>query len=222
MRKVLAALLTGAMLLLPTAALAAKPVPIHLTVVSQEEGESVVGVELVGKLKNIYSTWVAVVCRDGGEVVSIQNAGVVWNADEVTGTAGPFSLDTNFCYAYAWIFPRSGENQRVSERLNLSPWIAIDSDSELVYGGFARFHVVWPFDLANDESLRIINQCYQDGTQVWQQGGSPAADFILGNGAGPWQGGAAECRADLYKQRHSGGVLVEQELLDYVTYSVAA
>lgn len=219
MKKFLGAILAASVavgLLVSPAAAAKPPKPVNLTVVSQENGESVVGIEIVGKIRNPGSLWVTVVCRDNGIPVSVQDAGVE------SGTAGPFSLDTNFCYAYAWLFPRSGENQAVSERLNMSPWIAMNSNSDLVYGGVARFHVVWPFDLANDESLRITNQCYQGGTQVWIQSGSPGSDFILGNGAGPWQGGAAECQADLYKQRHQGGVLVEQELLDYVQYSVAA
>lgn len=99
--------------------------------------------------------------------------------------------------------------------------IEVGAASVLEYGGYAVFDVETTGTLRGFESLRVWVRCYQGGEWVWQQSGSPEATFVLGNGAGPWQGGAADCTADLLLQTFSKKIVVAREDLDQVAFAVA-
>ena len=64
-------------------------------------------------------------------------------------------------------------------------------------GGSVSFTVVYP---GNVKTPRVEVLCYQNGSLVYGEGGSPSDSFLLGGGGSLWltAGGSANCVANLY------------------------
>jgi hypothetical protein len=94
---------------------------------------------------------------------------------------------------------------------SVTPWISLAS----VNGGSAaaaqpnlgsdvRFNSGYS---TNTKNPWVSVSCYQGGTLVYGEGGSPTSDFVLGGAASAWlsAGGAATCRAELGDLYWKGG-----------------
>ncbi len=87
-------------------------------------------------------------------------------------------------------------------------------------GSQVTFTTTWSNNVKNP---RVQLACYQNGTQVYGEAGTPDHLFTLGGYASLWvtNGGAASCRADLYDLHWNGNNMQEVVWLANTSFNAA-
>jgi hypothetical protein len=87
-------------------------------------------------------------------------------------------------------------------------------------GNQMNFTTTWSNSVKNP---RVQLACYQNGTQVYGEAGTPDHMFTLGGYASPWvtNGGTASCRADLYDLQWNGNNPQQVTWLANTTFDAA-
>lgn len=110
-------------------------------------------------------------------------------------------LAAALCVTAAPAFGKGSPQASSSITLNQS---TSSSQSIPQLGSAVTFTVVYP---ANVKTPRVEVLCYQNGTLVYGEAGSPGDTFVLGGGGSVWlaTGGSASCVANLYYFTWNGG-----------------
>jgi len=112
----------------------------------------------------------------------------------------------------ALVFPMGTFAAKGGGGTSMTPWIAlgaVDGPTALAameprLGSSVTFATGYPTGTKN---AWVSVTCYQDGTLVYGEGGTPKAAFQLGGGSSDWvaSGGAAACKAELGDLYWRGG-----------------
>lgn len=102
----------------------------------------------------------------------------------------------------------------------VTPSISLASGSDARLGGTVSFDTVYP---KNTKNPRVAVLCYQAGTLVYAETGSPDHVFLLGGAASPWlaAGGSASCEAQAYSDQFWPNRLEQRTIYATTTFNAA-